>query len=785
MNSRKHLSQLRPLALFAGILASLTASSLLAQNAVPGTIEGENSSAVSGVYTEACSEGGLNVSSIEDGDWMDYSINPNPAGFYTVDLRVASSWSGGTVRMMSGSTVLATLSIPVTGTWQTWTTVSSTVKLAAGSQTIRLDVVSGGWNLNWITLRDPVLLPEFPWDNGSASGNWNTTDTNWTGRVWSNGSGNTANFFEVGGTINLSPIVASNIAFGTVWANIPDASFNGGSLQANSLTVQGLSSNTSGTTNPTLTLNVPTVSLAGDIALGRANLTIAGGEVTANRLVSAAQSPDYGALAITGGTLRLTNGIDGSTNGTAPFSMNLTGGALYTPSIRVSDWEQPDLGINVWSTLDGTTIHPTASSSDFITLYGTGQNLYLGNNANAATFSTDGFDITVGANLLASGSGGLTKQAAGTLTLSGRNTYSGTTSVQGGVLALANQAALGEGPLNISSGAKAALNFTGQSYVTQLTLDGTVQAAGTYGSTSSPATNKNDTYFSGTGVINVNATPADHIAMMTSSMNAADAAWAAGNWAGVRSALTNVINDLRLGAQWRSIPHLRYARSYQAAGEYANASAVFELIAATAEYPKVHQLEGTECKTECDRLALGLPGRDPAASRVEVPPALPAARTYYVAAGGSDGNPGTQGQPFATVNKALEANRAAGPVAPGEAVLIQLANGRYELASTISLSSADSANGPLHIKAATPGGAVISGSKPLTGIHRGDGHFHTGPPACGGAGQGDAVQPARAGNHRLRGHRSGPWLQAECESLCQRGAADAGALAQLGFDQDG
>ena len=87
----------------------------------------------------------------------------------------------------------------------------------------------------------------------------------------------------------------------------------------------------------------------GDIALGRANLTIAGGEVTANRLVSAAQSPDYGALAITGGTLRLTNGIDSSTNGPVPFSMNLTGGALYTPSIRVGDWEQPDLGINVWS----------------------------------------------------------------------------------------------------------------------------------------------------------------------------------------------------------------------------------------------------------------------------------------------------------------------------------------------------------------------------------------------------------------------------------------------------
>ena len=166
MNSRKHLFLLRPLALFAWMLASLTASSLLAQNAVPGTIEAENFSAMSGVQTEACSEGGLNVSYIDTGDWMDYAINPSPPVLYTVDLRVASASSGGTVRIMSGSTVLATLTIPVTGAWQTWTTVSSTLNLAAGNQTIRLDVVSGGWNINWIRFRDPISSPEFPWDNG-------------------------------------------------------------------------------------------------------------------------------------------------------------------------------------------------------------------------------------------------------------------------------------------------------------------------------------------------------------------------------------------------------------------------------------------------------------------------------------------------------------------------------------------------------------------------------------------------------------------------------------------
>ncbi|MEI6077850.1 MAG: autotransporter-associated beta strand repeat-containing protein, partial [Verrucomicrobiota bacterium] len=454
--------------------------------------------------------------------------------------------------------------------------------------------------------------------------------------------------------------------------------------------------------------------LSGDIAVGRANLTITGGAVNANRLVTSASSPDYAVLTLSGGTLRLTNGLDSSINGTVPFSMTLNGGALYTPSIRAGDWEQPGLGLNIWSYLDGTIIHPTASTTNFITFYGTGQNLYLAYNSWAATFSTDGYDITVGANLLASGAGGLSKQGAGTLTLAGRNTYTGTTAVQGGVLALANQAALGEGPLTISSGAKAALNFAGQSYVTQLTLNGSVQPVGTYGSSSSSATYKNDTYFSGTGVIFAGAT-VNHFLLATNSMIAADPAWAASNWAGVRSALSNVINDLKLPAQWRSIPHLRYAQSYQAAGDYTNASAVFGVIAATTDYPMVHKLEGAECKAECDRLALGLPGRDPMANQVAVPTALPRGRTYYVATNGSDSNPGTLAQPFATVNKALAANRAAGPVVAGE-VLIQIGNGRYALTNTISLSSADSAIGPLHLKAATPGGVMISGSKRLTGF---------------------------------------------------------------------
>jgi hypothetical protein len=47
------------------------------------------------------------------------------------------------------------------------------------------------------------------------------------------------------------------------------------------------------------------------------------------------------------------------------------------------------------------------------------------------------------------------------------------------------------------------LNFTGTRQIASLSLAGIVQASGSYGSTASPATHKNDTYFSGVGTVTV------------------------------------------------------------------------------------------------------------------------------------------------------------------------------------------------------------------------------------------------------------------------------------------
>ncbi len=103
----------------------------------------------------------------------------------------------------------------------------------------------------------------------------------------------------------------------------------------------------------------------------------------------------------------------------------------------------------------------------------------------------------------AAGIGHLHKSGTAMLTLSGANTYTGTTTVAAGTLACNTATALGQGPVAITSGAKLSLNFTGTRKVTSLSLGGVAQEDGSYGSTASPATNKNDTYFTGVGTISI------------------------------------------------------------------------------------------------------------------------------------------------------------------------------------------------------------------------------------------------------------------------------------------
>jgi uncharacterized repeat protein (TIGR02059 family) len=122
---------------------------------LPGIIEAENFTVNTGTQTETTSDtgGGKNVGYIDSGDWLEYLITVQNSGKYTLTFRVAANTSAGQIDVVApGQSIekLGTVSIPVTGGWQTWVSVSTSVNLVAGKQRIRVYFAKGGCNFNWV-----------------------------------------------------------------------------------------------------------------------------------------------------------------------------------------------------------------------------------------------------------------------------------------------------------------------------------------------------------------------------------------------------------------------------------------------------------------------------------------------------------------------------------------------------------------------------------------------------------------------------------------------------------
>jgi endoglucanase len=150
----------------------LTASGTLAKQIISGwggttppdnnviaTIQAEAFSQMSGIQTENTTDagGGTNVGWIDVGDWLSYQNSPvtiPTTGTYRIEYRVASLNGGGGLRLeeAGGSPVYGQIAVPWTGGWQTWTTLSQTVTLTAGTHRFGINAISGGWNLNWFRI---------------------------------------------------------------------------------------------------------------------------------------------------------------------------------------------------------------------------------------------------------------------------------------------------------------------------------------------------------------------------------------------------------------------------------------------------------------------------------------------------------------------------------------------------------------------------------------------------------------------------------------------------------
>ena len=87
----------------------------------------------------------------------------------------------------------------------------------------------------------------------------------------------------------------------------------------------------------------------------------------------------------------------------------------------------------------------------------------------------------------------LTKSGSGTWTLSGKNSYTGPTTVKQGTLSFTNAQCLGDKTeVSVADGAMLALNFKGEMHISKLTLNGKPQPDGSYSAATAPKFIKGD-----------------------------------------------------------------------------------------------------------------------------------------------------------------------------------------------------------------------------------------------------------------------------------------------------
>ena len=94
-----------------------------------------------------------NVGYVNPDEWLEYTVDVDSGGTYDLDLRVARNPSGSSSMHveMDGTDVTGTVSVPNTGGWQTWQTITvSDVSLTAGQHVMRVYFDGDGINLNYV-----------------------------------------------------------------------------------------------------------------------------------------------------------------------------------------------------------------------------------------------------------------------------------------------------------------------------------------------------------------------------------------------------------------------------------------------------------------------------------------------------------------------------------------------------------------------------------------------------------------------------------------------------------
>jgi chitinase len=114
-----------------------------------------------GVDIEACYDAGagFDVGYTGTGEWLEYSVEVTDSGYYDIDFRTSSVSSGRTISVrMDGADIVTNKVLNNSGGWQVWvTTTAKNIHLTAGQHVFRLNMNSGGFNLNYLLVKPSVI----------------------------------------------------------------------------------------------------------------------------------------------------------------------------------------------------------------------------------------------------------------------------------------------------------------------------------------------------------------------------------------------------------------------------------------------------------------------------------------------------------------------------------------------------------------------------------------------------------------------------------------------------
>ncbi|HEY5960730.1 MAG TPA: carbohydrate-binding protein, partial [Polyangiaceae bacterium] len=305
-------------------------------------VEAETTNAQSGIETDVCGEGGMNVTNINNGDWIRVrGVDFGSAGAEKFTARVASASGGGSIELHLGTstgTLIGTCSVAATGGAQKWADVSCPVTGATGVKDLYLTFTGSGagdlFNFNYwqFTPTGGVVVGA----GGSSSVGGGGGAANNGGSATNGGTSNTSDTGNSGGRSGVggkSSTGGTNAAGGS--SNPGGAGTQTTTSTANASGASAKGGTASGATGPTATTggNKTSSTNSGGNGSTLTSSTATGGAVA----TSNTGSPANGGSAATNTNQPGNGGKSGSAGGAA---------STNTPSSAVSDASTDSGGCN-------------------------------------------------------------------------------------------------------------------------------------------------------------------------------------------------------------------------------------------------------------------------------------------------------------------------------------------------------------------------------------------------------------------------------------------------------